>query len=66
MIQTQTQDVATEDFIIFLKEKGIISKDCDIQFIIDYKYGDFRGESGTPYLEKIRLTKKIEVEDMLL
>lgn len=64
--QIQTQEVTTQNFVEFLKTKGIISQDTMVSFVIGHEYYDPRDNTGTPVVKGVRLTKEIEVKDMLL
>ena len=66
MKQIQTQEVEVSHFIKLLKEKGIISKDTKIDFVIGHTYCDDRDNLGTPYVKKIKLTKEVDLKDSLL
>jgi hypothetical protein len=66
MKQVQTQEIAPGDFVDFLKEKGVLSKDTKVEFVAGMTYCDQRDTSGTPIIKKIKLTKEVEVKDMLL
>jgi hypothetical protein len=66
MKQVQTQEIAPGDFVDFLKEKGVLSKDTKVEFVTGMTYSSDRDCSGTPVIKKIKLTKEVEVKDMLL
>lgn len=66
MKQTQTQEISVENFVQYLKEKGVISPDTNVNFIITTKYYGQRDEHGHQEVTKIRLTKEVEIRDALL
>lgn len=66
MKQTQTQEVTPDNFINFLKSKGVISEDTKVSFIIDTKYAGNHDNYGTPFVSNVRLVREVEVVDSLL
>jgi hypothetical protein len=66
MKQTQTQDITVAGFVEFLRSKGVISRDTKVDFVLGHNYSSDPRDPGTPVVKTIRLTKEIEVTDILL